>query len=297
MKTSNLFGKIASVALMGTFAFVISCKDEDKLTVADTQDITEEAITDSYYQDMDDMAGVAVNAPTDDQYSKNGRVETTYTVTIKDDDRFKCGGVVVSVTPADGSTLENPKGVLTVDFGATGCTDTRGNIRTGKVIFTYNGRRFQPGSTVVTTVENYTINGVKLEGVRTLTNVSGSTAEAPKFNAKLVGGKATFIADGTVAERESNITWQWVREASPLNDYLLIDQASTASGTTRGGRAYSVSLSKALKYKRFCGIAVEGIKKYLIDGSKEITIDYGDGTCDKSVVITVNGVTRNINVN
>ncbi|MBL0743780.1 hypothetical protein [Chryseolinea lacunae] len=296
MKTSNLFGKIASVALMGTFAFVISCKDEDKLTLADTQDITEEAITDSYYQDMDDLAGVAVSAPTDDQYSKNGRVETTYSVTVQDD-RFDCDGVVVSVTPDANSTLEAPKGVLIVNFGTTGCADGRGNTRTGKVIFTYNGRRFQPGSTVVTTVENYTINGVKLEGVRTLTNVSGSTAEAPKFNAKLVGGKATFIADGTVAERESNITWQWIREANPLNDYLLIDQASTASGTTRGGRTYSVSLSKALKYKRFCGIAVEGIKKYLIDGSKEITIDYGDGTCDKSVVITVNGVTRNINVN
>jgi len=42
---------------------------------------------------------------------------------------------------------------------------------------------------------------------------------------------------------------------------------------------------------------VEGIKKYLIDGSKEITIDYGDGTCDKSVVITVNGISRSLSVN
>ena len=42
--------------------------------------------------------------------------------------------------------------------------------------------------------------------------------------------------------------------------------------------------------------AVEGTKKYIIDGSKEIIIDYGNGDCDKSVVITVNGVTRNLSV-
>jgi len=292
MKTNNLFGKIASFALIGGVLLISSCNDEDRLTLADTQDITEEAVTDSYFQDMDDMAGVAINSPADDEYS-GGRNATTITI---EDQRFNCAGIIVTIEPGANSTLEVPQGVLTVNFGTTGCSDLRGNIRTGKLIFTYHGWRFVPGSTVVTTTDNYTINGIKLEGTRTLTNVTGSTSEAPKFNVKLENGKATFIADGTIAERESDITWQWVRAANPTEDYLLIDQSSTANGKTRGGRTYSVSLSKALKYKRFCGIAVEGIKKYIIDGSKEITIDYGDGDCDKSVVITVNGVTRNLTV-
>ena len=88
-----------------------------------------------------------------------------------------------------------------------------------------------------------------------------------------------------------------MRAENPTNDYLLIDQLSTASGTTRGGRSYSVSLLEGLKYKRFCGIAVDGIKKYVLDEEKEIVIDYGNGECDKAVTITVNGVTHNINVN
>ena len=290
---NKLFVKAAALAMIGGIFFVSSCTDEDRLTVADTQDITEEAITDSYFQDMDDMAGVALNAPNETQLS-GGRISTTITI---EDQRFNCAGVVVTLEPGPNSTVDVPQGVLTIDFGTTGCTDLKGNIRTGKLIFTYNGRRFKPGSTVITTTNNYTVNGILLEGTRTLTNVSGSTMEAPKFNAVLANGKATFVADGTTAERESNITWQWIRAANPLEDYLVIDQSSTASGVTRGGREYSVSLSKALKYKRFCGIAVEGIKTYVIDGTKEITIDYGDGSCDKSVVITVNGVTRNLNVN
>jgi hypothetical protein len=292
MKMKNPFVKATALALIGGIFFVSSCTDEDRLTVADTQDITEEAITDSYFQDMDDMAGVAINAPNETQLS-GGRVATTITI---EDQRFKCAGVIVTLEPGANSTSNVPQGVLTIDFGTVGCTDLKGNIRTGKLIFTYNGRRFQPGSTVVTTTNNYTVNGMLLEGTRTLTNISGSTSEAPKFNAILDNGKATFLVDGTVAERESNIIWMWVRAANPLEDYLVIDQSSTANGTTRGGRTYTVSLSKSLKYKRFCGIAVEGIKTYIIDGTKEITINYGDGTCDKAVVITVNGVTRNLNV-
>lgn len=288
MKTNNLFGKIISLTLIGGVLVILSCNDEDRLTLADTQDITEEAVTDSYFQDMDDMAGIAIDAPEDDEYS-GGRKATTITI---EDQRF-CAGSIITIVPGANSTLSEPRGVLTVDFGTIGCADLKGNVRTGKLIFTYNKWRFQPGSTIVTTTDNYIINGIKLEGTRTLTNVTGSTSESPKFNVVLENGKATFLADGTIAERESDITWEWKRAEA----YLLIDQSSTASGTTRGGRTYSVSLSKALKYMRFCGIPVEGIKKYIIDSSKEIIIDYGNGTCDKSVVITVNGATRNLNVN
>ena len=291
MKTNNSVQKIISLSLIGAILVIQSCKDEDRLTLADTQDITEESVTNSYFQDMDDMAGVAINSPGDDEFS-GGRKATTITI---EDERFGCQGVVITIVPGENSTLEVPRGVLTVDFGVTGCT-VRGNVRTGKLIFTYSGRRFQPGSTVVTTTDNYTINGIMLEGTRTLTNVTGSSSAAPKFNVELVNGKATFLADGTTAERESDITWQWSRAANPSDDYLSIDQSSVASGKTRGGRTYTVSLSKALKFKRFCGIAVEGIKKYIIDESKEITVDYGNGDCDKSVVITVNGVTRNLSV-
>jgi hypothetical protein len=200
---------------------------------------------------------------------------------------------VVTIEPDPASTVAVPKGKITVNFGTTGCTDLRGNVRTGKLFFTYSGKRFVLGSTIVTTGENYTINGIKLEGTRTLTNLQGSTGDAPKFNVKLVGGKGTF-EDGTTATRTSDITTLWVRGTTAADDKLVIDQSSTASGSTRGGRQYSVSLLKQLEFKRSCGIAVSGTKKYVIDGTKEVTIDYGDGACDRKVTITLNGVTRTI---
>ena len=298
MKKNHGFLRIAATGLIAAIFIVASCKEEERLTGQDTQDINEEATTDTYYQDMDDMAGVTMNASSETQLGgSGGRVAAATTITIKDDDRLNCSGITITITPGAGSTPNNPNGVILVDFGTTGCADNRGNIRTGQLRFTYTGYKFQVGSVIKVEAINYRVNTVKLEGTRTLTNVTGSTDTSPKFNAVLTGGKATF-PDGSVATRESNITWQWDRGATiALADDVLTINPASASGTTRGGRSYTVTVLTALKYKRFCGMATEGIKKYVLDGSKEVTIDYGDGACDKSLTITVNGVTRNISVN
>jgi hypothetical protein len=292
MKKNNGFLRIAPIALIGAILVFASCKDEDRLTGQDTQDIIEEATTDTYFQDMDDMAGVAIESPSDDEFS-SGRSKGTITI---QDDRLNCSGVVVSIMTLVASTKDHPRGIITVDFGLTGCQDARGNIRTGLLSFTYDGRRFQPQSTIVVKATNYAINGVKIEGTRTLTNVTGSTDQSPKFHAVLEDGKATF-PDGSVATRESDITWQWNRSSIGMADDELVINPASASGTTRGGRTYTVTVLEALKYKRACGIAVDGIKKYVLDNSKEVIIDYGNGTCDKAVTITVNGTTRNLSVN
>src|SRR5690349_4692517 len=188
MKKNSTFSKLFSAALVVSVGFATSCLDEEKLTVADTTAISEEAITDSYFQDLDDMSNIAIESPTTDQYNNGGgRVATTITIV---DDRFCESTVTVTIEPRDGSTLEYPKGKITVDFGTTGCTDPRGNVRKGKLFFEYNGPRLQANSFVKITTENYYINGVKLEGIRTSTNVTVNQ-ETPRFNVTLESGKAT----------------------------------------------------------------------------------------------------------
>ena len=290
MKTNTLF-RTLSILLISALWLMSSCEEEERITLQDTQDISEEALTDSYFQDLDDMAGVAIVS---DDATSGGRSAIGGRDIIIQDDRFNCDGIIVRIEPTD-TNPDRPKGRIEVDFGTSGCSDVRGNVRKGKVIFTYDGRRFLQGSSVVTTVEDYHINGIKLEGTRTITNQTGSTADAPTWNVKLENGRATF-EDETFATRKSNITATWIREANPVNDRLVIDVTSTASGTTRGGRSYEVSLVEPLEFKRFCSFAVKGIKRYLIDGEKEIIIDYGEGECDRSVTISVNGATRKLTI-
>jgi hypothetical protein len=291
MKT-KLF-KISSIFMLFAILVISSCNDTERFSASDSQDIAEEAVTDSYFQDVDDMGAVAIQTPSDPEFN-GGRTKGTIEV---NDNRFRCDGdpLLVTFDRGDGSTPDHPRGVITVDFGTTGCTDLRGNIRKGKVIFTFNGRRFVSGSTIITTFDNYSINNIKLEGTRTTTNETATSGGAPRFHVVLENGLAIF-EDGREASRESDFTWQWIRAANPVDDRLIIEGGSSASGTTRNERDYTVDVLEELEYKRFCGIAVSGIKQYVIDGSKEINIDYGDGTCDRSVTVTVNGVTRNVNV-
>lgn len=293
MIRKSILSRYSAIAFSACLLAAAACKDEapERITLQDTADLTEEALTDAYFQDLDDMAGIAIEAPTETEYA-SGR--TSGTITIQDH-RFNCEGISITVQPDANSTAEVPSGLLTIDFGTTGCTDLKGNVRKGKLLFTYHGKRFVPGSTLVITTEDYAINGIRLQGTRTLTNAQSSTSQAPRFNATLDDGLATF-ADGRIVTRESNITWQWNRAANPVDDHLQIESTSTASGTTRGGRNYEVTLLEDLVYKRYCGIAVSGIKHYTIDGHKEISINYGEGECDRSFSVTANGVTRNISL-
>jgi hypothetical protein len=275
--------KISSASLILSIFLISSCNDEERISAQDTQDISEESVTDSYFQDVDDMAGVAIATPDDDEYGGRANTHGEF-----DDLRFKCVGANITLTRASDSSPALPKGSIVVDFGAA-CTDQRGNIRSGKLTFTYSGRRHQVGSSVVITMDDYKINGIKLEGTKTMTHIEGGTLLAPRYHIVLENGMATF-QDGAIAERNSDITMQ------VGSGEVLIDETSTANGKTRGGRSYVLTLDQELIYKRNCGIAVSGIKRYVINGNREIIIDYGDGTCDKSIVITVDGVTRKVSV-
>lgn len=265
-------------------------KEELSFAGEDSSDVSDEAIMDAYYQDMDDMATVVTNSPSSTQYN-GGRTSATFPI---DDNRF-CDGVVVNLEILEGSTVENPMGKITVDFGTTGCTDLKGNVRKGKLIFTYSGQRWTLGSSVVVTTDNYFINGIKLEGTRTstITNVISNTEI--EYNVVLLNGKAIF-EDQTYALRESDLFLRFKKGASAADDKLFVGVNSEASGVTRKQRTYEVSLSQQLEYHRFCPLAVSGIKNILVDGQKEIKIDYGNGDCDKTVTVTILNLTKTITV-
>jgi hypothetical protein len=274
---------LAGASLLG------ACKDEI-VGRADLEAVPEEALTESFYQDLDDLSNVALQEPTDNQYA-GGRTAATITV---DDDRFDCNNVVVTVQPATGSTLQNPQGVITIDFGTIGCADPRNVLRRGKLNIAYSGRRFMPNSRVVITPEDYSVSAVKIEGVRTSVNVSTSTEAAPSFQVTLTDGRATF-PDGTTMTRTSDITWTWKRNENPLNDERIVSAGSTASGTTRTGVAYAVSVDEDLVYQRTCLIAVEGVKDYVINNTKDISVNYGYEDC-QHVSVTANRITKGVKV-
>src|SRR5688572_22699476 len=189
---------IASVAIL------FSCEEKADFTAGDTQSVENEAATDSYFEDTEDMSALVVAA---DGGTLNGARESAGREISKDklDGRFACASTVVTLAFASDNTQAAPHGTITIDFGATGCTDARGNVRKGQIVVEFKGRRFYPNSTITTTFQGYEVNGIKLEGTRTVTNTQESQESAPEFTIVLTGGKATW-PDGTTATREVNRT-------------------------------------------------------------------------------------------
>lgn len=283
------------VAVLGG---VVSCSDESTQLQQEAADVAEDAITDYYFEDADDMAGLAIisDSGTDD----GGRVASGARNVNVNDQRFTCA--TVTITLDEDSTPNTPKGEIVIDFG-NGCTDVIGNERKGKIHVRFTGRRFCANTTVVTTFENYSVNGIKLSGTRTLTVLTPcANINSAKFRIRLENGKAIW-PDGTEATRAHCLEREWKRNQNNLLlDELVITQCAdeniTASGNNRRGRAYTMSIVEPVIYKRGCPIAVSGIKQFTdVATNKVITVNYGDGSCDRVITITVDGNSRNVNVN
>ncbi len=278
--------KKPGVLMLMVMVVLTACNDEVDEAAIDGQ-LTETGVSDTeidaVYEDVDDMVSLSLES-TDG--SLGGRVAED---DQPDDDRF-CDGVVTFEGDKDGGTI-------TLDFG-DGCIDKNGNIRKGKIVIEYSGRRFLPGSTVITTLINYSINDVAIEGTRTLENISTSTEDYPTFQITLEGGKVTW-PDETFATREVDKVRVWKRERNPREDSHLV--TGEANGTTRRGVTYEMQILDTLVYKRACvpsrraRIPVSGIKQIETD-TKTITIDFGDGQCDRRFEIMVEGTTEDATV-
>jgi hypothetical protein len=210
-------------------------------------------------------------------------------ITSVDDDRCHCAVV----------THDHENHVITIDFG-DGCTGPNGVVRSGKIIITYSGYRFVPGSYWIVTFEDFYINRRHIEGVRTVTNISESLAANPKFHIVLEGGMVTW-PDNTFATREVDRVRVWFRAANPVLDEYHVLARSTADGTTRKEINYSCLVLEDLVYKRSCRdskkgrIPVAGVKE-VVFGDRKYIVDFGDGECDTMVTITSGDETKTIDL-
>lgn len=294
--TKHLFLKGLSGLVMVALLFMASCNEDVDFSANDSQNVENEAATDGYFEDADDMATLAVSA--DGATLSGSRESTSGRAGVKPADLRFSECVTVTLMLAEDNTTTTPHGYITIDFG-TGCEDARGNVRKGKIKIEFIGKRFFAGSKIITTFEEYFINGVEIEGTRTVTNITGSTEDNPKFSIVLENGKATW-PDGTFATREVNRTREWIRGTNPMMDEWIVD--GTASGTNRNGNVYQVEITTPLVYKRECAItnrvfmAVEGVKVLTVGTGRTITIDYGSGECDRIITVTIDGQSKTITV-
>ncbi|MGB3465325.1 MAG: hypothetical protein WBA74_08645 [Cyclobacteriaceae bacterium] len=261
--------------LLIVMAFV-ACNDENLNDSAiDAQiaaaDISSEQSAEATYEEVDDM--VEQSMLTIPSFGKVDR------------DRD------ASITCAEISHDEAGK-TIELLFDGT-CEGPEGNIKSGKIIITYNERRYVPGAFRKVTFDDFYVNDIKIEGARTITNVSETSEDSPTFTIEMENGKVIF-SDGTFISRNANHTRTWIRAENPLDDLVTI--TGQASGIKRDGTSYTSEITSAITFKRAC--RASGTARFPVSGVKEITagenvlsIDFGDGSCDNEASFTLNGNT------
>ncbi len=195
----------------------------------------------------------------------------------------------VTVEPDDGSF---PK-TITIDFG-DGCEGPNGKVRAGQIIVTQTAPMHQAGAQRSVTFQNFSIDGVQIEGTKTLTNNGPNDEGQPTFTREVSGFVMTF-PDGTSSSFDATWTRTWIEGYDTdlwLDDVFAI--TGSASGVNRQGVAFSSEIIEPLIKKRICPWIVAGVKQ-VTKGDQTFSIDYGDGACNRWATLTLpNGETKEI---
>jgi hypothetical protein len=166
----------------------------------------------------------------------------------------------------------------------TGCTGNDGKIRQGIVKAVFDGHWNQPGTTVTMYLKNYFVNGIHFEGTVAVTRSVNSFAQT------VSGGKCSKGSDWSILWNSSRtITINMGDSLNPFDDVCQV--TGSASGTDRNSKAFSVDIdpSNPLTREMGCRWITKGMQTIKIDGKKDRTINYGDGTCDNIAKLIIDG--------
>jgi hypothetical protein len=270
--------KYSILAVLSLIIFgLASCGSDDEPTnrEPDITVVNDDIAVNAVFEDMDNYtiqvlqsSGIAF------------RTQSTFTNSI-------CEGVMVE--------FDSESQRIEIDFG-TGCTSSTGVVRKGKVILEYSGNFLIPGSKVTTILDGYEVNGLKVEGTRTLTNTGIDLINSEiTLAVKVDGGKVTW-PDGTSVSYSSD----QVRTLKLDDQGYELSITGTANGVSRSGVSYTAATTSALEIKQDCvdsGVFLpsSGVIDFVIGGIPA-SVDYGTGACDKVLTVTYAGGVKEITV-
>jgi len=271
----------ASAALI----FTSSCakEEEGSISASDLSLAQDETYADALYEEVDNLVSDELATLDVSGYSTDAKKSFSdnvcYTVTVDHPD----------------STFF-PK-VVTMDFG-DGCAvvfngDTI--VRTGQIIVTVTGRWFVEGSQHIVTFNDFYMNGIKIEGTRTRTNLGVNEQNHLELGIELENGKVIFN-DTASMTREASHVREIIRSFNPQNDTILV--TGSASGVNVLGQSYTREIIEPLvmvhcAQYRWRWVIADGMVELTNSETGSTTIDYNDSGCDGEVIVSKNGYRHN----
>lgn len=235
---------------------------------------------------FDDAFNVAVQTGNDKgldnlMQMKGGKGTLGFNVTGS----YYCANVTVSGTSFPDT--------VTVDFGS-GCTSSDSITRSGSITYIFSGKLSTPGTTISATFNNYVVNGYKLAGTYSISNTS--TLSSVSLTTAVTGGNITYPND-TSYSFSGNKTVAWISGTPSDRLSLVFNITGGYSISSSYGESLAATVTSPLVRNGTCPNIVQGVTSFkYTKGSLSVngTLDYGNGTCDNTALITIGAFTKTV---
>ena len=264
---------IFSAALLSIVA--VSCKKDDNDKDTDTNSAKYDAVAQTVFNDMSDVSDQAATKGDLSGFKLDGS-----------------DGILTSCAVITIDTLSTPK-VCIIDFGS-GCTGNDGKTRAGKINVSFTGPYKQAGTVITITPVNYSVNGNVVSGSKTITNNGANSAGFLSYSV-VVDGQIILAGNGGVITWQANRTREFIEG---VNTSIFADDVYRISGSSTGtkisGSTWTTNITTSLVRKISCRQFVSGILTITPSNKPARTVDYGNGNCDNTATVTINGNTFTI---
>jgi hypothetical protein len=273
MKTKR-FALIALSMVIVIAMTMVSCKKDNILKLPKYRSAQDNAIAEKLYGDVFNKADDAAR----NHISKSGKdVSTCPTYTVS--------GYTFPIT-------------VTMDFGS-GCVGSDGLTRKGKIVSVISLPYTDSSSTIISHCENfhvlYGLTDYTVAGRQVITNIGHNNSGNYIFTVVVDSSTISFTESGTV----KTITWRCNRQNEWIEGedtwFNIFDDVYLVTGTSSGndinGDPFEINITSPLRVPISCGYVTAGTLDIINPGYPTISVDFGNGTCDYSFTVTVNGMT------
>ncbi len=270
----------AGAALLATLMF-ISCEKDESPEVIDQEQTFE--VVDLQASDESELITEEVINIGEDVYAAD-----EISLTSRGDYRSDYLPDCVTIT----TVITNTTREKTIDFG-DGCELPNGNVLSGIIYLSYEKDMELAMKTIALSLENFTFNGVAVEGSASIVRMRSNGNGNPQSDAN-----ASFSGtwpDGSTASFTGNRTREWIEGFGSGfwgDNVFLISGQSTYTG--RLGNVFSKETISPLRRELACRFIVSGVLQ-ISRNDLTASLDFGDGSCDAKGLLTYpNGETEEI---
>lgn len=264
---------LASIILTAVFSITACTKDEaaveEPLTSQEVISATELKYSDESEMITDEVATIAEDIYATDEISTSSKFD------YRSDYLPDCVTITTVITATTKEKI--------IDFGE-GCELPNGNILSGIINLSYAKDMEAASKTLALSLENFTFNGVSVEGGADILRIRSNENGNPQGFAS-VSFNATW-PDGETASIAGTRTREWIQGYGSGfwgdNVFLITGKRTMVN---RAGNTIIKEVTVPLRKEWSCRFIVSGVLE-ISRNSNTASLDFGDGSCDAKGTLT-----------